>query len=152
MKFKDYLLILVLIGLDQITKYVVDLKMTLNQSIDIIDGFFSITYVRNTGAAFSILRGNKWLFVAIAVVISIGLCIYMYKEKVDKLEKAGLLMIIAGAIGNCIDRLRLGYVIDFLDFNIFGWDYPVFNVADIFVVVGVASLLISILLFSKKEA
>ena len=153
MKFKDYLLIIILVIIDQLSKYYISVKMTLHQSIEVIKGFFSITYTRNTGAAWSMLQGQRLLFVFSAAV-AIGLIIYYlnhYRRTVRPWEKFGLLLVASGALGNAIDRVLSGEVIDFLDFLIFGYDFPVFNFADCCVTIGVIVLLITYLFEGKGK-
>lgn len=151
MKIKECLFILAMIIIDQISKYVISISCKLNQHIEVIKNFFYITYCRNDGAAFSILRGNRWLFV-ILTIVAVGLIIYyLAKSKAKSWEKLSYLLIISGAIGNLIDRVRFGLVTDFLDFYIFGYDFPVFNWADICVTIGVGLLLIVTLWGEKKN-
>ncbi|MGN1399607.1 MAG: signal peptidase II, partial [Erysipelotrichaceae bacterium] len=110
-----------------------------------------ITYTCNDGAAFSILKGQRVLFI-VMTVLAIGLFVYyLARNKVKWLEKYSLLLIISGAIGNLIDRILYGYVIDFLDFYIFGYDFPVFNIADSFITIGAIGLIISIFFLDKES-
>ena len=138
--------ITILVLLDQFAKRAVVENMALGESINIIDGFFSLTYVRNYGAGFSILQ-NATFFLLAMTVIACGVLFYMLmtSDKKDLYAKMSYLLIISGAIGNFIDRIRFSYVVDFLDFNIFGYNYPVFNVADCFVTVGCFMLIIKVL-------
>ena len=129
--------------IDIVSKLVVSNLMNVSDSIVIIKDFFYITYVRNTGAAWSIFAGETWLLIIVSLVIISFIVYYIYKNKPkDKLEIVGYSMILGGAIGNFIDRIVYGYVIDFFDFYIFGYDYPIFNVADSFILVGVVILII----------
>ena len=142
------------IGLDQITKAIARTSLKPKGSIKIIDNFFSFTYVENKGGAWGSFSGKLWLFIIITVC-ALGIMFYLLKDfdiKNNTLYSVSLCLIIAGAIGNFIDRLALKYVTDFLDFYIFGYDFPVFNVADICITIGVAMLIIQILFFSKTEA
>ena len=133
-----YIIIILFLGLDLISKYLVTKNMFVGESIKIINNFFSITYVKNTGAAWSILSSNTWIVTAISILIIIGIIFYIYKyASKNKLEVIALSMILGGAMGNLIDRIMNGYVVDFLDFNLFGWNYPIFNLADTFIVIGV---------------
>ena len=128
------ILTILVILVDFFSKYMVSKLMTVNETINLIDNFFRITYVKNTGAAFSIFSNNTILVIIISVVIIGFLLFYIYKNKGNnKLENVSYAFILGGAIGNLIDRLVYGYVIDFLDFNILGYDYPIFNLADTFV-------------------
>jgi len=144
-----YLIIIVLIIFDQLIKYIVVNNFTLGQSIKVINSFFSITYVANDGAAFGILSGNKIFFVALACIISIFLLIYSKKR--PRIEKYTYALLISGIIGNLIDRVSRGYVIDYLDFNIFGYNFPVFNFADICITVSAIMLLIIEVLENGKN-
>ena len=142
MKKKHYIIlvsVLLLVILDQVTKqYIVSIFDNEGDFIPVIDGFFSITYHLNTGGAFSMLEGQMWLFYFVTLIAFI-LFFYLIRE-VDFVEKKifsiAVILLIAGAIGNFIDRLLFQEVVDFLDFIIFGWDFAVFNVADICLVVG----------------
>lgn len=112
----------------------------------VIDNFFYITYVKNEGAAWSILHGNRLLLIVISIVALIFILSCILKEKPKgKLESFSYGILLGGIIGNLFDRIAYGYVIDFLDFDIFGYNYPVFNIADCFIIIGV--LLIFILSF-----
>ena len=137
-------LTLVVILLDMVSKYIVSKLLIVNESVMIIKNFFNITYVRNTGAAFSIFSGNTFLVMVISFMIIMGIILYISKNKPgNKIEKISYSLILGGAIGNFIDRIIYGYVRDFIEIDIFGWDYPIFNLADVFVVVGVILLVIA---------
>lgn len=137
-------LTLVVILLDMVSKYIVSRLLIVNESVMIIKNFFNITYVRNTGAAFSIFSGNTFLVMVISFMIIMGIILYISKNKSsNKIEKISYSLILGGAIGNFIDRIIYGYVRDFIEIDIFGWDYPIFNLADVFVVVGVILLVIA---------
>jgi signal peptidase II len=135
--------VVIILVLDQLTKMIVDRTMSLHQSIPIIDGFFSLTYVRNTGAAFGIFAGSheafRLPFLILVSVIALGFVVVMLKRLRD--EKTGLItalsFIIGGAIGNLVDRVLYGEVIDFLDFYWSNYHWPAFNVADSCITVGV---------------
>ena len=147
---KAVLIVLFGILLDQITKYYVAHNFIQGARQKVIDGFFYLTYVRNTGAGFSILQGQRWVFI-ILTFIALPLFIYLYvkSDPGHKLERFAYLLLISGTIGNFIDRVVYGSVVDFLDFIIFGYDFPVFNVADIFITVGVGLYLLLTLLETK---
>ena len=141
-------LILVGVGLDQLTKYLVVSNMALHESIDIIPGVFRFTYIQNDGAAFGSLDNARWVFMILSTVAIIGILVYMFwKKPQDKLMLSALILIVAGGIGNMIDRFALGYVIDFLDFCAFPkvWMW-VFNVADSFVCIGAGLLILWLVL------
>ena len=135
--------VIVFLIIDIVSKLVVSNLMDVHDSIIVIKNFFYITYVRNTGAAWSIFSDKTWMLVLVSLVIISVIVIYVLKNKPKSmLEKVGYSMILGGAIGNFIDRIIYGYVIDFLDFYIFGYSYPIFNLADTFIVIGVLLLVI----------
>jgi len=146
----------VIIILDQLVKIYVDKTMYLYQSIEVLENFFHITYIRNKGAAFGILSGaNESLRVpffltvsAIAIVVIIY-TIYTYREE-SQLFPFSMALILGGAIGNMIDRIRLGEVIDFVDVHWYTHHWPAFNVADSAITIGVTLLIINILFEHKK--
>ena len=140
------ILTILVILVDFFSKYMVSKLMTVNETINLIDNFFRITYVKNTGAAFSFFSNNTILVIIISVVVIGFLLFYIYKNKENnKLENVSYAFILGGAIGNLIDRLVYGYVIDFLDFEILSYDAPIFNLADTFIVIGVILFLINTL-------
>lgn len=143
------LIIAILIGLDQLSKYWVLNYLQEIGSIPVIQNVFHLTYVENRGAAFGMFQNNQMIFVVVAIVASIFGLYYLHTKKMHSIGKVGIMLIISGAIGNLIDRVRLGFVVDYFDFRII-WEY-VFNVADVFVVVGTAMLCIYILFFEGKE-
>ena len=137
------ILSIILLVIDQVSKILVVKLIDINHAIEVIKNFFYLTYTHNTGAAFSILTGQRLFLILIAVVILIVLINYIRKNKVkEKLDIISFSLIIGGSLGNLIDRMVRGYVVDFLDFKIFGYDFPVFNLADTFIVIGVFLLLI----------
>ena len=137
------IVVIISLLLDIGSKFLVSRIFILNESKTIIDNFLDITYVRNTGAAWSILDNNTWMVTVISLLIIIGIICYVYRNRVSKkILKIGYGLILGGAIGNFIDRIVYGYVIDFIDIDIFGWNYPIFNLADMFIVVGVILVMI----------
>jgi signal peptidase II len=143
-----------LIGIDQFTKFLTVKYLMPVHSVTIINNFFELTYVENRGAAFGFLQGAKWLFVIIAIVILIVGAVYysrLVKENGSKFIRYALILIGAGAIGNVIDRLFRSFVVDMLNFNILGYDFPVFNFADICVCVGAAVFAIAVLFFKEEK-
>ncbi|MBR2353299.1 MAG: signal peptidase II [Clostridia bacterium] len=126
------------VGLDQLTKWLAVTFLMGKKSVDLIPSVFRFTYVENDGAAFGMLDDHRWIFMVISTVAIVGLLVYLLKFAPDsKWVKVGLSLVIGGGIGNMIDRVALGYVIDFLDFCAFPNLWPwVFNVADSFVCVG----------------
>lgn len=150
MLYATYLLLIIaLVSLDQISKYVITTHIELGSKFEIIRDFFNITYVRNYGAGFSILQNQTYLFYIIGIIAIIVFTYFLLKDKSSSLNKAAYLLIIGGTIGNLVDRIVHVYVIDFLDFYIFGYDFPVFNFADCFLTIGCAILIISTLIEDK---
>jgi signal peptidase II len=154
------LIIAGLILLDQFTKVAIEQNYALGESTSVIKGFFSITYVRNSGAAFGMGAGaaehwRKILFLALPVLVCIYLAVLIFKTRHDRLMLGlSYTLILAGAIGNLIDRFSMGYVVDFLDFYYKYHHFPAFNVADSAISVGAALLLIDFLIewIQKKNA
>lgn len=146
---KYILIILSLIGIDQFSKYLALKYLKGVSSIPIINDVFHLTYVENRGAAFGLFQNNQIIFVVVAMIACIVGLYYLYKKDLNLLAKSSIILLISGAIGNMIDRVRLGFVVDYFDFRII-WEY-VFNVADVFVVVGTILLCIYILFFEDKE-
>lgn len=140
---------------DQLTKLYIDRSMRLFESIPVMDNFFHITYVRNKGAAFSFLANTSWrlpFFISISLVAAIVILVAFAKLRDDqKLAQVSLAMIFSGAVGNLIDRLRMGEVIDFLDVHWYQHHWPAFNVADSLICVGVFLLAIDMLLEEKRQ-
>lgn len=145
---------ILLIAADQLTKLAAVGMLKKVGCVKIINGFFSLTYLENGGAAFGMLEGARWLFLMITIAITVLAVVYyikMEKNKNNLWLRCAIVMIVAGAMGNAIDRLFRGYVVDFFDFIIFGYNFPVFNVADILVVLGTALLAGGIILFDEKR-
>ena len=140
--------------IDQITKIAVDRSMQLFDSIPIIEHFFHLTYVRNRGAAFSFLSNASWrlpFFISVSLIAAIVILVAFQKMRDDqKLAHTSLALIFSGAVGNLIDRIRLGEVIDFLDAHWYRHHWPAFNVADSLICVGVFLLAIDMLLEEKR--
>ena len=141
---KIYIIGFIGVLVDQISKIVIDKMLELNESIKVIDSFFNITYVRNTGAAWGMFSNNTLLLALISIIFLYFLIKFVNENKNDLniLSTLSFGFIIGGLIGNLIDRVVRTYVIDFFDFNIFGYDFPVFNIADILIVVAVFLLII----------
>ncbi len=150
-----YIIALFIIALDQLTKYLIVKNMELGDSIKVIEDFLYITSHRNRGAAWGILEGQMWFFYVITVIVIIGIIYYIQKAAKGKmLFGVSLGFMLGGAIGNFIDRVFRNEVVDFVNTYIFGYDFPVFNIADSALVIGVAMLMIQMLLEEralKKE-
>ncbi len=137
---------------DQLTKYWAAVVLKNGESIKIIGNFLRFTYAENRGAAFSILQNQRIFFLIITIIMLIILgIIYFTNRNLSNLTRLSMAMIAGGAIGNFIDRFRMGYVIDFIDVR-FGtfYNFPVFNIADSFVVCGTI-LMVILILFNKFE-
>jgi len=138
------LLAALVIVLDQYSKWLVLQHFELYQSL-VLTNWFNLTLAYNTGAAFSFLNDaggwQRWLFVLLAVVITAVLLVWLQRARHLRLQALALALVIGGAIGNVIDRIRLGYVIDFIDWHYRDWHWPVFNIADSAISVGVVLLI-----------
>ena len=140
MKKEPYIIAFLFFIIDLISKQLIMHLMNLGDSIKIINNFFYITYTKNNGAAWSILENKRILLLVITCFVLFLINKYINKEKLNKLESFTYGMIIGGILGNLFDRIFYKSVIDFLDFKIFGYNYPIFNLADSFIVIGVIIL------------
>jgi signal peptidase II len=143
-----YLITVTAVLLDQFTKHWISREMSRGESRSVIGDFFRLTYVHNDGAAFGLDLGGRWAFIAVTVVVSLFIIISYSRTEKTPLARWALALILGGAIGNLIDRIRLGEVIDFLQFGIGRLYWPIFNVADIAVSIGVG--LLALHLFRKE--
>jgi signal peptidase II len=152
-----YLIALAIVLTDQVTKAIVVRTMRLGQSIPIVPGYFDLTFVLNPGAAFSLLatlpeRIRSPFFILISIAAAILIVVYRTRHLVGhRLANVSLGLILGGAVGNLIDRIRYGVVVDFLDAHVHQYHWPVFNVADSAISVGVTLLLIEMLLEWRRE-
>lgn len=141
----------VIVLLDQIIKFFIT-TLELHQKITIIQDFFYITYVRNDGAAWSILSGNRIILILVGVFALLLIYFFLIKnKKLTNLEQISYGILTGGIIGNLIDRIIHGFVIDYLDFKIFNYYFPVFNLADIMIVIGMFLIIIQVLKGDKNE-
>ena len=150
MNFLYYLVFTVaVVGIDQFTKYLTLVNIPLHTEVPFIPGFLGFTYVRNYGAAFSSLQGQQWLFIVIFAVLTVAIVWEYFKNSMrfSKFEWWCILAIYAGGLGNMIDRIRLGYVVDMIQTKFM--DFPVFNVADCFITCGCFAMLFSLFFFNK---
>ena len=142
------ILVSVLLGLDLLFKYLVSTYLT---TVNIIDNFFSLTYVLNDGAAFSLFASRTYLLILIAI-ICLFFIIYELKNNLDdRVLSIGYSLVLAGLLGNFLDRLIDGYIIDYLSFKILGYNYPIFNFADILIVVGIVIVIIKEILKERGK-
>ncbi|MGI5850932.1 MAG: signal peptidase II [Clostridiales bacterium] len=143
------LIVMAIVVLDRVTKHYAITYLKDIESIEIVKGVFSLTYVENRGAAFGILQNQRWFFIVLTIIVSMGIVYYIFTQSnLDTLLRISLSMILGGAIGNLIDRIKFGYVVDMLHFTLI--DFPVFNVADCFVVTGTILLALYTLFIADK--
>ena len=138
-----------IVAVDQFTKYLTVANIALGQDVPFIPGFLGLTYLQNTGAAFSSFEGQQWLFAIIFALFTIGI-VYEFKKdtmKFSKFERWCIVAIYAGGLGNMIDRLRFGYVVDMIQTEFI--DFPVFNVADSFITCGTIAMIVHRVFFNK---
>ncbi len=139
-----------IVAADQFTKYLTVAAIGLGERVPFLPGLIRFTYVRNTGAAFSSFEGQQWLFALIFVIFT-GLIIWEYRKKsmpFSTFERWCIAAIYGGGLGNMIDRVRLGYVVDMIETEFI--TFPVFNVADCFITCGCIALTVSLFLFNKE--
>lgn len=142
--------VILLVAIDQLSKYLVLTGLKPVGTMTVIDGFLQFRYVENTGAAFSMLSNNTTFLSVITSLIMIAILTVLFTGKIkDKLQCDALIIVVAGGIGNLIDRVARGFVVDFIEFTFV--DYAVFNVADIFVTIGAVLLVISIIIEIVRE-
>lgn len=141
---------ILLIIVDQLIKILI--VNNIYESIELVSNFFSLTYVRNTGAAFSILEGNRFLFVIVAVLaLYLIYKLFIKDKKITGLKILIFSLLISGIIGNLIDRIIFGYVIDYFEFTLFNNNMPIFNFADICIIIGAILFILNTVLEDKNE-
>ncbi len=148
MKKKIIIIAVFVLIIDLVTKLLIDNSYNLNESNVIIPNFFYLTKIYNDGASWNILAGHPIIIIIITIIVLIALLIYQSRFKINLRNTLAFSFVYGGIMGNLIDRMLYGYVIDFFDFKIFGYDFPVFNIADIFIVCGIFLLFIAVI---KKE-
>lgn len=143
--FKNvYFFSIIFFVVDQVIKIILNENLSLNESVPVIKNFFSITHVHNTGAAFSIFTGNTVLLILIGIVCVIAISIYLKKiENLSDMDIFIYSLLLGGVFGNLIDRIIHGYVIDYLSFNFGRYYFPIFNFADICIVVSIGLIIIN---------
>ena len=139
-----------IVAADQYTKFLTVAHIALYQDVELIPGFLGLTYVQNTGAAFSSFQGQQWLFALIFVVFTVAVVYEYFKKSMSftTLERWCIAAIYGGGLGNMIDRIRLGYVVDMIETKFM--EFPVFNVADCFITCGCVVLMISLCFFNRQ--
>ena len=146
------LISIICILIDRISKILIVNNINVYESISLINNFFSLTYVKNYGAAWSILSGNRLFLIITGICALILIFKYLIKDKnISKINMITYGLLIGGIIGNLIDRIVFGYVIDFLDFLIIGYNFPIFNFADTFIVISVFLIIIDIFRGESNE-
>ena len=138
------------VALDQYTKYLTVLHIAPYADVEFIPGFLGFTFVKNTGAAFSSFEGQQWLFALIFAVFTAAVLWEYFKKPMPftTLERSCIAAIYAGGLGNMIDRVRLGYVVDMIEVEFIR--FPVFNVADCFITCGCIAMMVSLVFFNKE--
>ncbi len=144
-----YLIALVVVAIDQLSKWMIVKYMEFGESISVIDNFFYITSHRNRGAAWGILQGKMWFFYIITSVVIAFLIVYIFRVKKDRLLGIALGLMLGGAIGNFLDRILRQEVVDF--FHFIPFNFPVFNVADSMLFIGVATIFVHTFLQDRKR-
>ncbi len=146
------ILLIILVGLDQVSKYLIEANFFEGETIPLLSNFFHLTYVKNRGVAFGMFQGKIPVISIVTVIAIIGIAWYVLKcikEDKSKVEIVAYIFILSGAIGNMIDRAFRGFVVDMVDFRGI-WSY-VFNLADVWINIGVALILISEFIISSKK-
>ncbi|MBH5316881.1 signal peptidase II [Paenibacillus sp. GSMTC-2017] len=148
-----YLVSVIVLIIDFATKKIIATKLDLYEEISVIGNFFLITSHRNTGAAFGIMKDQRSFFIVATIVIVTALVWYLHTmRKVGKTPLLlGLSLVLGGAIGNFVDRVRFGEVVDFFKFNFGSYTFPIFNIADSAIVIGVGLILLDTLISMKEE-
>lgn len=146
---KYYLLSFIIVLIDQVSKYLTQAYVDLGQQVEWIPGLLSVTHIHNTGAAWSILEGQMWFFYIVTVIVVVMIIYYMQQMKDEPLLKTGLAFILGGALGNFIDRLLHQYVIDMIQLDFI--DFPIFNLADTALTIGVILLFIQYIFLDRQE-
>lgn len=150
-KTKIYIIALIILVVDQLVKLIIKSSLHLHQELVIIKNFFSIHYLQNNGAAFSILQDKTLLLIIIAVLYIAIMVYYIKKENFGNFSSIAIGFILGGILGNLIDRIIYSEVIDYLSLSIFGYNFPVFNIADVSITVGAFFLIIHYILEEKKK-
>lgn len=161
MKRKHWVLLIAFIFilvLDQYTKHLVQKNIPLHHTITVIDGFFNLTHLRNTGGAFGIFGGEKgglgsFFFIAVSLA-AVGVILYLFHglKEHERIQALSLSLILSGAVGNLVDRIRHQEVIDFLDFHLFSYHWPSFNVADSGITIGIGLMVYELLFHGPKRS
>ena len=148
----EWFTILFVLGLDAVSKTLISILIPYGAMVTVIKDFFWLTYLKNTGAAWSMLEGQQWFFIVLSSVACVVIGVFFLKSgKKQVWLRYALIFMFVGAFGNLKDRLLIGGVRDFLSFNIFGYMFPVFNVADMSLNVGVGCMLVETILDERRK-
>ena len=148
----EWIIIAAILGVDQLVKYLTDLRLVpLGTSVPVIPGVFQITSAHNTGAAWGMLPGKKWFFLVLTFLVCVFLVCFLirYRRRLTVFARVTLALLLAGALGNAIDRVALSYVRDMFDFCLI--NFPIFNVADSALTIGCALLIVDLLFMKEKS-
>ena len=148
---KTYIIAIFILIFDQIIKSLTEIYFKLNESVVVIKNFFYITVVHNTGGAWNFLENQSYLFIIFSIIALILLIKFMFSFKNNLRNNIAFACLYGGILSNLADRMFLGYVRDYLDFKIFSYDYPIFNIADCAIVIGVILLIIGIIKGEDKK-
>ena len=151
MNKKTYIIAVLVLIIDQVSKSLIEIFFKLNESVVVIKDFFYITVAHNTGGAWSIFSDHSYLFIIASVIAILLLIKFMFGFKNNLRNNIAFACLFGGIFSNLADRIFLGYVRDFLDFKIFGYDYPIFNIADVTIVVGVLLLVVAVIKGEDKR-
>lgn len=147
-----FLLSFFIVLIDQVVKFIITNNLKVYDTITVIKDFFYLTYTKNIGAAYSILEGGQLFLIFVSILFLIFFIHYiMNKKYLSKLSFFSSSFLIGGVIGNLIDRVVHNYVIDFLSFHIFSYDFPIFNIADIFIVIGFILMVIEEVFINDQD-
>ncbi len=151
MNKKTYIIAVLILIVDQLSKSIVEIFISLNESVTVIKNFFYLTVAHNTGGAWSIFSEHSYLFIIASILAIILLIKFMFGFKNNLRNNIAFASLFGGIFSNLADRVFLGYVRDFLDFKIFGYNYPIFNIADVAIVVGVILLVVAVIKGEDKR-
>ena len=144
------MIIAAIIVLDQLSKWLTVINLDFGETFPVIEGVFHFTYVKNTGMAFGMLKDHRWVFMVFSTISIIVLIVYLFRFRPEnRWMQVSLALIIGGGLGNMIDRILLGYVVDFLDFTLI--NFAVFNVADSFVCIGAGIMIVCLIIDLIRE-
>ncbi len=145
MNKRTFIFAVLILIIDQVSKSIMEITLGFEKTVVVIKNFFNLTVVHNTGGAWSILNNHSWIFIVASVLALLIILRFTFSFKKNTRNSIAFASLFAGITSNLADRIFLGYVRDFLDFRIFGYDFPIFNIADIAIVIGVILLIYAII-------